>query len=1025
MLDSNIESLDIYKKFEKSEIALHKLQLENAKKNSEILKLKEELQQYKTNVTNTSTSFPWPEEFKSQWESLVKTMIMDSFENISLNTILFMRSINIIIKLIFEISKIKIKEKIIELLKCLNIKNKSDDIIKKFFCKYQKILFQNYFNSLFIINEELIIKIINQIKNEFVSKKYKNLFSKEEINKIIIDLSSNNIHSFIKELYYLCLYMNINIPTLTIKTSLEPSYRYFNKNEYINLEGFANDGDICLIIINPPMVRPNIPFREIKPVVFIIDNPSKEIINLCEEQKIKREQSKSYNTLNNKIVLHKANSNNISNKENIKMNGNKINKENKINKKKSYQIISDTFNNASSNYENTNAKKDNNIFNNSNNDLFNNKKFIKNKNRLNTNKYNSLKIVDIQINEQQKKINNNLLNNEYKSKSSNKDVKNNKIFKQKNKENYNKIKIKEYFKNQKPIQNINQIKNKYLYFQGDKQNINNINNYNDTTNNIINKESERNMSKFSKDIENRQINNYINKIEPYIDSNGNKMNYFNTNNNDLEFHNTFINKEKKILNNIKNYNVNTNYQINSNIVSNKLNNPNNNPLMNSLNEYSNYKQLKMNKNVFNNNNFEKSRNNINLDNKDEFKYNLLNHNIKNQKDRYTVYNKSNNNFNNKVIITTTDYSKQNISNINNSNINTNLNESYLISAKKNTLGQNNSKSFNNSNNFKEKFTHINSMQITDISNNKIINPKYTGEVHQLTDKSINNNMINDKNFAKTTIKKICSNNYHLRRIIGNNNYLNNQNINHNLSAYNKTNLKKQDESNNKNVSPNYKKNEQKQYSNLKYNLSFKKNFDSQSEISCNNNLLYKNNVYNDYSNKNQHRANSNDIKIKRREYITNINKNYFRKEKDVLQNHSNVDIIKLNREFSSSSILSSNSQVQPSINNNYHYRKRDISINNKKNNYYNNKVQLKTEISERTKGSFFNNNKICNNLINNNMVNNIKYSKKKCEHFNNSNRNNIHYTKNKCTKNIASKKLDFQLNYESNLQKQNNIFGKY
>ena len=167
MIEPNKQSLDIYQKFEKSEMALHKLQIENAKKNSEIMKLKEELQQYKTNISNTSTPFPWPEEFKSRWETLIKTMIMDTFENISLNIILLMRSVNIIIKIIYEMSKMKIKEKIVELLKCLNIKSKSDDVIKKFFCKYQKILFQNYFNSLFIINDELISKIISQIKNEF------------------------------------------------------------------------------------------------------------------------------------------------------------------------------------------------------------------------------------------------------------------------------------------------------------------------------------------------------------------------------------------------------------------------------------------------------------------------------------------------------------------------------------------------------------------------------------------------------------------------------------------------------------------------------------------------------------------------------------------------------------------------------------------------------------------------------------------------------------------------------------------
>ena len=63
--------------------------------------------------------------------------------------------------------------------------------------------------------------------------------------------------------------------------------------------------------------------------------------------------------------------------------------------------------------------------------------------------------------------------------------------------------------------------------------------------------------------------------------------------------------------------------------------------------------------------------------------------------------------------------------------------------------------------------------------------------------------------------------------------------------------------------------------------------------------------------------------------------------------------------------------------------------------------------------------------MNNNLIDNIKYSKRNYAYNNSSNRNNIHYTKNnKYTKNIASKKLNFQLNYESNQQQRNNIFFK-
>ena len=135
-------------------------------------------------------------------------------------------------------------------------------------------------------------------------------------------------------------------------------------------------------------------------------------------------------------------------------------------------------------------------------------------------------------------------------------------------------------------------------------------------------------------------------------------------------------------------------------------------------------------------------------------------------------------------------------------------------------------------------------------------------------------------------------------------------------------------------------------------------------------------------NKYQHRTNSNDLNVKRRTYITNINGHYFEKERE-MQNHSNVDINMINRDFSSSSILSSNSQIKQNKNNiiyNENKRKRDFSsnsnVNNINNNTYNDIIQLKTEISERTKSTYFNN-KNNMNLENNNYINNINNIKLK------------------------------------------------
>ena len=266
-----------------TELKYHKLQLENAIKDNEIHKLREELQQFKNYGFDTSSSFPWPDEFKNRWETFVRTMIMDNFETINSNYILLMKTINIIVKIIYDISKNQIRQKTIELLKCLGLKNISDINISNFYNKFQRLLFQDFFKTLFIVSNEFYNSIMTRIKMEIYNNKQ--ILNSKEIKDVLRDLTNNNIVKFITELYFLCLYMNINEPKLTIKTSTDINYRYYKKSEYDIIEGFGKDNDICIIILNPPMLGYNKPFKGLKPAVFIIDNPSKDIIDICEKQK--------------------------------------------------------------------------------------------------------------------------------------------------------------------------------------------------------------------------------------------------------------------------------------------------------------------------------------------------------------------------------------------------------------------------------------------------------------------------------------------------------------------------------------------------------------------------------------------------------------------------------------------------------------------------------------------------------------------------------------------------------------------
>ena len=180
-------------KYKQIELLVHKLQLENVTKNIEISRLKKEIQEFRKNEIDTSVNFPLPNEFKSRWDTLIKTTTMDAFENIAFNAILLMKVINIITKIVFEISKMKIKQKVSEILKCLGLNSNKEENIKKFFEKFKKLIFQDYFNTTFKINNnEFTNEIISTIKKN-INFKQNNLFSSEEKSNILKDLNGQNI----------------------------------------------------------------------------------------------------------------------------------------------------------------------------------------------------------------------------------------------------------------------------------------------------------------------------------------------------------------------------------------------------------------------------------------------------------------------------------------------------------------------------------------------------------------------------------------------------------------------------------------------------------------------------------------------------------------------------------------------------------------------------------------------------------------------------------------------------------------
>ena len=333
--DKYFNSLDfseLRNKYEILELKYHKSEIENTKKNKEIERLQEEIQKFRKITNDASTDYPWPEEFCERWKKLFESTIMDSFDNIFYKNILLVRVINITVKIVYDIAKEKIIEKIIEILNCFGIENKNNDFIKVFFKKFQNNIFQDYFKTIIKFDDILLKKILLNIRLEIGTQKGK-LFSDLEIEEINKDLDCNQIKHFIQELFILSLYMHFHDPHLSIKTSTDLNYSYFSKKDFISLDGFGNENSVCLIILNPPLLKLNTFFKKLVPIVFICENPNEEMIKQCELKKFyqfRKLQSKSFNIIDTPSVFNLQNQineekkNNIDNDKKDKLNNNSI-----------------------------------------------------------------------------------------------------------------------------------------------------------------------------------------------------------------------------------------------------------------------------------------------------------------------------------------------------------------------------------------------------------------------------------------------------------------------------------------------------------------------------------------------------------------------------------------------------------------------------------------------------------------------------------------------------------------------------
>jgi hypothetical protein len=308
-----LELNEIKSKYNEIEKNFQKNQLEILKKEKIIKSLKDELEKFRLK-NETNNEYLINDEFINLWENFTKSSLLDSLDNISNNSILISKVSNILLKTVYDFTKEKIKNKIIDLNKILGKENLDFDNIQNFFNRFKTTIFQNNYKTI------LIYQNIENELNTLIRYEMKKNFDDENFNIIILDLNSKEFKRSLEQLFNISKYMLFHDPILNFKILNNLNYVYYNKNEYSVFEGFSKNynNTVSLVILFPPQYKNLNFFKNLKPSVYCIENPTEEMIEQCEIEKfekLKKIQSKSFCEIDNKNIINSNNNNYYNNND--------------------------------------------------------------------------------------------------------------------------------------------------------------------------------------------------------------------------------------------------------------------------------------------------------------------------------------------------------------------------------------------------------------------------------------------------------------------------------------------------------------------------------------------------------------------------------------------------------------------------------------------------------------------------------------------------------------------------------------
>ena len=485
-------------------------------------------------------------EFKKFWESMIQTELIESFDFCIKEYKLIAHFSQDMMLLIYEETKKIIEQKFLDILKCLNLSKTSKDKKDNLYMKMMPFFREN-FNNIFEFNDEKMKYIKEKLKNVINQYNFLNEInlianaSSRTLSDILMNNNENNANSkgnrsnrnsninpninmtseiykllenkirgknfdgVMKSFFSICLYMLLHDPVLNFDIEKYPKrkliYYFYNKKDFINVEGFGNEKTPCVIILSPPSFKKKFAFSGLKPAAYILsgDMFNSEILQQCKINEKKREEeskSKENNEeIKDKKILELNNSNENENKlkKNTNFGNSNINKNIVNSKPLNYNknTIGDKKKYIKSNKDDI-IEYNNNT---TNNNMKNNYVKILNNKSLKTNKSNGA-----YLNEN---------NDSYKLINRNKNI------------NDNKNKPKNNFPNQKYINN-NMDKNNYMLDNNNSKSShqNLSHSYIQIQNNIKDKNNKINLSK----TKSNDKNNYANDIKnTFYDNNINLM----------------------------------------------------------------------------------------------------------------------------------------------------------------------------------------------------------------------------------------------------------------------------------------------------------------------------------------------------------------------------------------------------------------------------------------------------------------------------------------------------------------------